>query len=404
MGKIAYFFTTFPKLSERFFLREVVSLKNQGIDLDIFSMLGGALISEAGPVLCMRWLDWLWLPVELLFWSLRMPSIICRLFLILVQAKYGSWTNVGENWLGLAVAIRFARRVQRSDYAIHHATWATAPGMCVYALKKLTGKPYSLEAHAYDVFRNGGDALLSLKLREAESVRSSTDATAGELRRILLTTEVLKGVEVHCIRRGLETVPKFRPQVENVPTRTFRILSVGRLIEKKGYFEQLKVFASLRDHGFLFKAFIIGEGPLFDPLLAAIEKAGLTESVTLLGRLEYALVREWYQKSDLFFFCGKISNSGDRDGFPNVIGEAMAHSLPVFSTDVSGTTEGVVHLVRGVVIDADEPNSCAGQIITCMKQRDLLDRVTREAHSWVEEEFQVNANTRKLRLALWPTL
>ena len=75
----------------------------------------------------------------------------------------------------------------------------------------------------------------------------------------------------------------------------------------------------------------------------------------LTGKLEYAQVEALYAQANLFLFTGLVSASGDRDGFPNVIGEAMAHSLPVFTTDVSGTTEGVRDGVRGTVVDLAHP-------------------------------------------------
>ena len=394
--RIAYIFTTFPKLSEQFFLREVIELQRQGLSLDIYSMLGGHADSEAGPVRCMRWLDWLCFVLELLYWLIVRPVTMLRLIKQLVCTRYGSWTNLGENLLGFAFAVRFARRFKHLDYTFSHATWATGPGMAVSALKALIGQPYTLEAHAYDVFRDGGDALLATKLQGAEALRSSTEATTRELQVRLgpgHTTEVV------CVRRGLTAIPEYRAPIS--PVKTLEVLSVGRLIEKKGYFDQLAIYAALKACSMPFHASIVGEGPLYAALEGKIAELGLCGQVTLTGKLEYAQVEVLYAQANLFLFTGVVSASGDRDGFPNVIGEAMAHSLPIFTTDVSGTTEGVPHGIRGTVIDLATPERSAAQIVTVMQDAAALPRLTRAAHDWVLSDFQVQCNVRKLRAALW---
>ena len=121
----------------------------------------------------------------------------------------------------------------------------------------------------------------------------------------------------------------------------------------------------------------------------------------LLGKLEYAQVTDLYKQSDLFLFTGVVSESGDRDGFPNVIGEAMAHSLPIFTTDVSGTTEGVPDGIRGTVINLADPEQTAAQIGEVLQDSKRVEQMTRAAYDWIVSDFQVASNVRKLKQALW---
>jgi glycosyltransferase involved in cell wall biosynthesis len=396
--RIAYIFTTFPKLSERFFLREVVELQRQGLELDLYSMFGGADTSEAGPVTRMRAVDWLWLIVELVYWVIQRPRAILWGLSKLLPWHYGSLVNYGENVLGLAFAIRFARRFRQLGYGYTHATWATGPGMVVVLLHKLIGLDYTMEAHAYDVFRDGGDAFLCEKLSGACAIRSSTEATTAELKHRLEAAEIAK--TPCCVRRGLESIPAYRtPAAE--PSRPLRVLSVGRLIEKKGYLDQLKIYQHWQQSGVAFQATIAGEGPLRRELLEFIETSGLSTLVRLTGKLPYREVQACYDEADLFLFTGIVSRSGDRDGFPNVIGEAMSHSVPVFATDVSGVTEGVQDGRTGFIIDPGAIPNAASQILEAMQAVESLERVTRAAHDWVRTEFSVQSNVAKLRHTLW---
>ena len=238
--------------------------------------------------------------------------------------------------------------------------------------------------------------MLATKLQGAEALRSSTDATTRALQeRLGASCET----RVVCVRRGLTAIPDYRAPI--APVSALEVLSVGRLIEKKGYFDQLAIYAALKARGISFHASIVGEGPLHAALEGKIAELGLRGQVTLTGKLEYAQVEALYAQANLFLFTGVVSASGDRDGFPNVIGEAMAHSLPIFTTDVSGTTEGVPHSVRGTVIDLTNPQQTAAQILDVIQDAAELERLTRAAHDWVLSDFQVERNVHKLRAALW---
>ncbi|MEM7791208.1 MAG: glycosyltransferase [Verrucomicrobiota bacterium] len=379
-------------------MREVLELQRKGLKIDLYSLVGGAPDSEAGPVIEMNALSWICFVFELLYWLLNRPKAASSLIFLVLFKRYGSWTNYGENLIGLAFAFRFARRFKEVDYAYAHATWATAPGMAALALQALIGQRYTLEAHAYDVFRNGGDAFLSDKLKGAWRVRSSTEATATELRH-RLDNETFK---VLCVRRGLGKIPDYRPP--HAIAGSIRILSVGRLIEKKGYAEQIAIYGALKARGVSFQATIIGEGPLHHDLQSRIKQLGLKDSVTLVGKLDYPQVEQFYLKSDLFLFTGKVSSSGDRDGFPNVIAEAMSFSVPVFSTDVSGIAEGISDGETGYLISNSDISASAEKISSRISDLEKIRLVSSNAHQWIEEAFCVINNMQAIRAHLWPDL
>ena len=119
------------------------------------------------------------------------------------------------------------------------------------------------------------------------------------------------------------------------------ILSVGRLVEKKGYFEQLAIYHSLDGAGIPFRARIVGGGPLQGALKTECNRLGLEEKVFFLGPLPEDMAFELYPEADLFFFTGKIAGNGDRDGLPNVIPEAMSAGVIVISSSAGGAAEAL---------------------------------------------------------------
>ena len=126
-----------------------------------------------------------------------------REFLTALRFLWGSpcpnLQNFNETFLGLGFALTEARRFQREGYRGIHGIWATMPATAAYALSKLTGIPYSMGAHAYDLFRKGGDWMLPLKLREASMVRTSSQSSAKRLEALGVGKNGIK-----LIRRGLD--------------------------------------------------------------------------------------------------------------------------------------------------------------------------------------------------------
>jgi glycosyltransferase involved in cell wall biosynthesis len=404
--RLAYIFTTFPKLSEQFLLREVLELQRQGVAVDVYSIIGGGSDqSEAGPVRRMRFKDWVCLMIEVPYWLLHRPRVIFQALPKWLPFYYRSWINYGENVLGMVFALRFAREFQKLKYRGMHATWATAPGMVTYFKDQLIGGGYTLEAHAYDIFRDGGDAFLLEKLQAADAIRVSTEAARVELETRLrsIGMEDEKLPTLMNVRHGLALIPAYRPPVASYPKQPIKAISVGRLIEKKGYFQQLEIYRHWLDLGVEFKACIVGGGPLFKNINAAIRASGLENHVELTGALDHEQVAELYPKCNLFLFTGLVSKSGDRDGFPNVIGEAMSHSLPVFTTDVNGTTEGVINGRTGRVIDLLDSKKAAEMILGDIERPELIEAMTRAAHRWVLSEFNVTKNMEDMKQALWGT-
>src|SRR5207302_10975871 len=101
------------------------------------------------------------------------------------------------------------------------------------------------------------------------------------------------------------------------------ILSVGRLVEKKGYATLIAAAAVLRERGLDFRLRLVGEGPQWAALQRLVHQLDLAERVTFLGPLSESEVRAQYAQGSVFALACQELADGDRDGIPNVILEAM---------------------------------------------------------------------------------
>jgi len=386
---IAYLFTTFPKSTEMFLQREVAALRTRGAPLRIYSMWGGGGSFRGLRVERFnkwRLLELIWLiPYE----SWRRPEVLRQLLRGLAGRRPPSWINFWENMLGAGFACVYARAFRRERPTLIHAAWSGAPATAAWILQRLDGHRFSAGAHAYDLFEHGGDWWLREKLVDAAFVHTST-----ELGRRALLARGLAPERVVCIHSGLERLPTLKPL--RALRRPLRLLCVARLIEKKGLDRQLAIYAALQAAGVPFSARIVGEGPLRGALEQLAGRLGVAAAVAFCGQVPPHEVWDHLAWADVLLHTGVVAPSGDRDGLPNVIPEAMAAGVPVVTSPTAGTTEAVADGISGLVLPVDAPEAWVAALRRLATDDALAERLRQGGRAWVETHFDVQRNTDRL--------
>ncbi len=389
--RVIYICTTFPKLSEQFIQREVDGLRAKSglINLEIVSLWGGDQLYKGVSIHTFpKWklLHLLWsLP-----WALiRQPATLVKSLRKFFSGKPPSMLNFLETALGYGYAIVNWVSIKRDPPDLIHGIWATSPVSAAYFLSALTDVPFSMGAHAFDVFEDGGDWHLQEKLEEAVMIHSSSSNTGRQLLRLGADEKKLR-----VIRRGLLEFPEFKPLRHN--RKTIRIVSVGRLVEKKGFFYQIDIFKELKANGLDFNARIVGSGGLDQALRDYRDKSGLHNDVEFWGQLSFSAVQEQLAWADVFFFTGRISSKGDRDGLPNVIGESLAHGVVVLSTDVGSTTEAIEANKSGLILPGDEPRKWVDAVRLLIHDDQQCESLRIHGRKWVEANFDAHQNSSQL--------
>jgi colanic acid/amylovoran biosynthesis glycosyltransferase len=388
--KIALLFTTFPKVSEAFLQRDVQALQAQGVALQLFSMWGGGGTFNGATV--QTFPKWRLVPLFLFVipWNcIRRPRIVRDLFEGVLMRRPHSWLNFWENMLGAGFAGCFYHRIRRDPPALIHAAWAGAPATAGWLLERILGIPFSTGAHAYDLYEHGGDWWLLEKLHRARFVHTSTDAG-----RDLMIERGVPAAKIHVIRRGLPSLPALKPL--RSPRNPLRLLTVARLVPKKGLRQQLRILAWARDQGLGFEARIVGEGPLRDELEALAAELRLHDRVAFPGQLPPGEVWNQLAWADVLLHTGVVAPSGDRDGLPNVIPEAMAAGVLVVSSPVSATVEAVHPGDTGLLARVEDPPGWHAALSRLASDDALAARLQRGARQWVEENYDARRNTARL--------
>ena len=291
--------------------------------------------------------------------------------------------------LGAGFAGCFYRELERDPPALVHGAWAGAPATAGWVLWRMFGWNYSCGAHAYDIYEHGGDWWLLEKLQHARFIHASTETGRREL--------LDRGVpanKIQVIRRGLNAFPDFKPLRPG--REPLRLICVARLVAKKGLNRQMAIYAALKQAGLPFEARIVGDGPLEASLRLQAQTLGVGGQVQFLGRLPQEKVWEQLAWADVLLHTGVVAPSGDRDGLPNVIPEAMAAGVLVVTSPVSATTEAIEQERTGLVADVDLPLAWQVALQRLATDDELAERLRSAARRWVEENYNAHRNTDRL--------
>jgi glycosyltransferase involved in cell wall biosynthesis len=254
---------------------------------------------------------------------------------------------------------------------------------------RLTGIPYATGAHAYDLYEHGGDWWLMEKVALARFVHTST-----EMGRRTLLERGADPARVAVIRRGLEVFPGWKPLRPD--RRPLRLICMARLVPKKGLPAQLQIYAALRDAGLDFAARIVGAGELREELERETAALGLAPLVTFTGEVAPPAVWEHLRWADVLLHTGVVTPTGDRDGLPNVIPEAMAAGTIVLTSSAAATTEAIQSEATGLVADVTRPAEWVAALRRLADDDALAERLRVAARIWVEENYDARRNAERL--------
>ncbi len=257
---------------------------------------------------------------------------------------------------------------------VHFANRATHTALF---LKKL-GFTFSFTAHAQDFMLDlGSDALLAEMAREAEFVIAVSDYSRALLAEKCPAAEAAG--KIHRVHNGLDPA-EFTPSP--LPARTgsggateFRILSVGRLIEFKGFHHLIESVSQLHTNGRTVRLDIVGEGPERPRLEALIAEHGLSEVVHLRGLLSQATIKNLLEQCHCFALACIVDGKGASDILPTVILEAMACGRPVVSTRLVGVPEMVLDGETGLLAEPGDAAGFAQCLEALMQQQSLAQRL-----------------------------
>jgi glycosyltransferase involved in cell wall biosynthesis len=402
--RVIYLVRSWPRLSQTFVLDEVLALERRGLDLAVFSLVrsGESLVHPQVADVRAR-VTYLDAPLGRrgrarahAAMLARHPVRYTRTLVFCLRrrgltAGYSGCSTLGCFDLAVRVGTDVAEMGRAERPATHlHAHFAHDPTLVGLLTARLTGLPFTFTAHARDLTQIPAPSL-RVRAAHAEALVTCCAANAEYLRGVLSPGG---RPPVRVIHHGVR-LDRFVP-ARHDPDPVPVLVSVGRLVDKKGYADLLCALARLRDRGVEFRCRIHGDGPLREPLAALRDGLGLHERVQLPGAATRGQVRAALAAADVFVLTPVETADGDRDGIPNVLVEAMACGLPVVTTSAGGIGELVRHQENGLVAAPGDTIEIAGCIATLVAEPGLRARLGDAARRTVEGGYDVDAAARAL--------
>lgn len=421
VGKVGYILKGFPRLSESFISNEIRLLESSGLPMHIFAIKHGdemgeqALSEISTPITYLPKMTSLsgtaparWFAQNLPRYTgcclrllARRPVSFARtLFRALEMShRYRDSKTGARRYVFLKEFLQSAyiadQALRVGGIAHFHGHFCHGATTVTQLVGGLLGNPFSFTAHAKDIYErklNPGD-LLQQKFAAARFAVTCTGANHQHLES--------RGVDcckLHTIYHGLDTT-LFTPASSSFSSKAPLILAVGRYVEKKGFLDLIAACAVLKKRGVEFQACIVGEeGEAGPAMRALIARENLSDTVTLAPPAPQRALRDIYAKATLFALPCRITDSGDRDGIPNVLAEAMAMELPVVTTDVSGIPELVHHRRTGLLVppaDVEALATALEEVLTGASEDRLA--LGRAARAIIEERFDSRKTTLSLK-------
>jgi colanic acid/amylovoran biosynthesis glycosyltransferase len=184
-----------------------------------------------------------------------------------------------------------------------------------------------------------------------------------------------------------------RSRAGDEPTR---IVTVGRLVEKKGIASGLEAVARVLASGRAVSYTIVGEGALRSELERLVDRLGIAAHVHMCGRLSHAEVASLLNDAHILLAPSVTAADGDQEGIPNVLKEAMAMGLPVVGTEHAGIPELVENGVSGYLVPERDVVAIADRLIELIDRPETWPVLGRKGRERVLAEFDIRKQSETL--------
>lgn len=175
-----------------------------------------------------------------------------------------------------------------------------------------------------------------------------------------------------------------------------KLLSAGRLIEKKGIQDAIPAVARLIKENPAIEYTIAGDGPLKKKFEKQVKDLGIADNVTFTGAYTSREFAQLLRESHVFIGPSVTASDKNQDACPNVLKEAMAVGVPVVATRHGGIPEIIFHEVNGLLVEEHDIDGIESMIRTLINDSNLCKRLAKEGRKTVDQHFDINAVGKKL--------
>ncbi len=395
--KIIIVVGTFPKLSETFIVNDIVGLLNEGHEVDIVAFSrpakGEKFQKEIYEYRLQEKVRYIRVPEGRLerFWLLAvimLENLGPNLKVILkVLSAHG-----GDLYTKLNTVFKF-RSFLKKRYDIIHCHFGVE-AVRLHFIKKFLKVKFVTSFHGYDISKfvkdHGNDVYRELFLN-GDLFLPVSDYFKKRL--ISLGCSESK-VRIHYMGIRTEGFPFIDRPFQF--SQNVRILSIGRLVAKKGFEYGIKAVAQMIQKYPQIQYTIVGEGEEEGRLKALISSLKAENHVRLLGQVVHDEVEALVAASDIVLVPSVTSDKGDEEGIPTALKEGMISGMPVVSTYHAGIPELVIDGENGFLVEQRDVQGLAQKLSHLVENPELCRKMGQAGRKRIIEKFELKQLSKEL--------
>lgn len=396
--KIAYLTNCFGTQSHTFIRREIAALRSLNVEIVLFGVKQDFVTTapDAKPLVEETHYLYPIKPTKLLTGVLGQllnnpARFLCGAYRAFAEEEF-SFKRRLKMLYHYFVATSLVKELKFNEITHIHAHFMNASASIAMYAAFHARLPFSITVHSAGTYRTPHILGVKQKLKSAKMLMMISNYNIDYFDKIYPCRD-----KSHLVRCGMDfSQYAFHPAALPRSDSTARLLCVGRFVEKKGFKYLVEACALLKKKRFAFKLTLVGDGPLLTELKKAVTDLELNDAVTFTGKLASDEVEREMKNADLVVVPSVTSASGEMEGLPVVIMEAMALGIPVIATQHSGIPEIVVPNLTGQLVPEKDPTSLAAMIEKSF-HRANNDQIV-AAKRLLDEEFNIGAIAMRRKL------
>lgn len=395
---VGYLLSRYPAISHTFFLKEVLGMRERGLNVEVASInppdrprqdLPSIEAAEAGQTFYVKSTGLATIAFQVLTIAITHPFVALRG--LRAALSLGEWDLKSRAFtlFYLAEALLVGRWMQRRSLTHLHVHF----GGPVATVGMLTAKawkiPWSLTLHGPDEFFDQEAFYLRQKIESAIFLICISDFCRSQVLRIApgldeSRLEVVRlGVDCSVLKPSEPASPS--TTVPNQP-RPLRLVCTGRMVAAKGHRILLEALALLSKDGVVFSCSLIGDGPERSSLESLCRQFGIADRVRFLGAMAHQPTLSEVAHADVFVLASFA------EGLPVALMEAMALGVPCISTTIAAIPELIDTGRNGLLVPPANPCALHNALMQLAGEDELRRELGQVARTTVEDSYNLATN------------
>ncbi len=360
----------FPVISETFVINIATGLIDRGHDVGIFPLFHPQVDSTA-------------------------VHPIVKEYNLLKKTYFPPRVLIGRKSLQLPNFLRFLSYAGLESYDIVHFQFGAAALDCLplRSFKFFKGK-WVVSFRGFDIssfLESRGQQVYDQLFQKADLFLSNSDLFRNRL--IKLGCDPGRAF---VYRSGIDCRKFSYSERSGKNLQTIKLLSVGRLVEKKGVEYGIRAAAQFLRDNVNIEYLIIGDGPLKPRLQKLIDDYGLGKQIKLVGSQDQNFIIQALKDAHILISSGVTADDGDQNGPDNTIKEAMATGLPVIASRTGAIEEVVQDERTGFLVSERNADDIVKKIKYLLGRQEIWPSITKAAREFVEKQYNLNLLTDEL--------